>query len=191
MASMVTGGRGGGEAHYDGATTDVIIKGQKVMSGEPKGRSYCCGLTLEVFYRTLLADSEPDDQWTSSVAADFQRLWFCKAINSPGPQDAMLEFGVGQKIAHNDALPGDFVQLWRHKRSGHSVIFVAWAQDPEGRRVGLHYWSTQPGTDGINFNTELFAQGADGLIADKLSVTRLQPHIAWDIARFAKACSGN
>jgi hypothetical protein len=169
-----------GEPQYDGSTTDVLIGGIPAMRGEPKGRTFCCGLTLEVALRTVSQSQAPLSAMTSETVPLFKRLWFCDQLFSPGPEDALLGFGLGKRIDNlEEALPGDFVQLWRNDRSGHSVVFVAWAYDPQGHRVGLHYWSTQPGTRGIAFNSELFGDRGKSIDEKKLSVTRLLPESEW------------
>jgi len=39
---------GGG---YDGVSQDIYLHGIRVLKGEEEGRTYCCGLTLEVFVK--------------------------------------------------------------------------------------------------------------------------------------------
>jgi hypothetical protein len=53
---------------------------------------------------------------------------------------------------------GDFVQIWRTSGSGHSVIFMNWTVNDAGDTTGIRYWSTQPGTNGVNYNTEYFSE---------------------------------
>jgi len=133
------------------------------MDGEPEQRTYCCGLTLEVFARAY-------DQWLQSSGAsreasltaenwqEFQRLWFVPEVNASGPSAALVAYGLGREIERSEVLPGDFVQIWRRQGSGHSVIFMDWVVDETtGEVIGFDYWSTQPGTDGISLNTEHFA----------------------------------
>lgn len=155
---------GGG---YDGATEDIYLQGKKVMKGEKEKRSYCCGLTLEVFlksYKKWLAEhggerasAIPADKWSK-----FQGLWFVQELNGPGPSAALEEFNLGRRIDPDGALPGDFIQIWRTVKegrknpSGHSVIFLDWARDDGGNITGIRYWSTQPGTEGIGVQTEYF-----------------------------------
>lgn len=165
---------------FDGATTDVVIDGRVVMRGEPQGRCFCCGLTLETFYRVLQKQDKQPDCLTSDTADLVKGLWFCRKLKSPGPEDAMVALGVGEKISSLDkVLPGDFVQIWRPSGSGHSVVFVAWAYDRSGKRVGMHYWSTQPSTDGIGFAAEVF--GNQGAVIDlqNTSFARLKSPKAW------------
>lgn len=164
------------EVAYDGCTTDIFLNGRRVMRGESKGRTYCCGMTLEVFYRVF--GSHPEAQQilsTQSATDQFKRLWFCTGMNSPGPLDALASVGIGRRIINfDDALPGDFVQIWRPNRSGHSVVFVAWARDPGGQVVGIHYWSSNESQKGITFATELFGKKYRSVLRDQLSIARVE-----------------
>jgi len=163
-----------GEGHYDGSTTNVVVNGQVVMIGESKARTFCCGLTLEVFYEFL----KSNPQLLNRIDGNYDRLkslWFCKNINSPGPLDAMEATQTGQRIADlEQALPGDFVQLWRANKSGHSVIFVNWLRGAKGERIGIQYWSSQIRTRGIGLNSELFGSvpGLGMVSEEHLSVAR-------------------
>lgn len=143
------------EGLYDGCTTDVYLGRQKVMSGEPGARTFCCGLTLELCYRAMVAMGSAPDNITSDSAPVYRYLWFCRKVGSPGPEEALREFGLGRRItSRTTALPGDFVQLWRRNGSGHSVMFVSWLQDLTGKPAAVCYWSTQPATAGIDFAVE-------------------------------------
>lgn len=157
------GGEGGG---YDGVSRDLFLNGVKVMDGEPQKRTFCCGLTLEVFLEAYKVYTEKNgadslapvtpDKW-----GDFQRVWFVEKANGPGPSAAIVKYGLGKEIPANDAVAGDFVQIWRTKNrkgnaSGHSVIFLEWVKGEEDNIIGMRYWSTQPGTKGINERIEYF-----------------------------------
>lgn len=180
--------KGSDPVQYDGATTDILLQGVSVMRGEPRARTFCCGLTLEVFCRVLANVDDLSDRITTETAPTLRKLWFCTQVNSPGPEDAMTSFGLGARITSPDrALPGDFVQIWRANRSGHSVIFVDWAVDRSGRRVGIHYWSTQIATDGIGFATELFASGGKGVSEKLTSIARLGSPAEWSAPRVPAA----
>lgn len=159
---------GGG---YGGASMDIVLNGKTVLKGEPQKRTFCCGLTLEVFYRYI----ENKPAVAAKVAADsdkFKGDWFCREINSPGPLDALSGAGIGKKVELDDALPGDFVQLWRNGKSGHSVIFVNWIKDASGKRVGVQYWSTQTSTNGIGFASESFGPAKNQMMLEHFSVAR-------------------
>ncbi|MCC6547100.1 hypothetical protein IT570_08015 [Candidatus Sumerlaeota bacterium] len=155
--------KGDGPA-YDGCSTDVFLGGTKVMEGESQARTYCCGLTLEVFTKVydeyLRQNPKYESPLTAGNWAEFQSRWFVRDLQGDGPGDALESLGIGRKISAAEALPGDFVQVWRHKRkkeknpSGHSVIFLAWEKDRHGNTTGLRYWSTQQSTKGIHERVE-------------------------------------
>lgn len=161
-----------GESSYDGSTTDVVLNGEVVMKGEPGARTFCCGLTLEVYYRSI-ANKPQAVQKVTADSRKFKGDWFCRNINSPGPLDALKAAGLGTEVKNLDqALPGDFVQLWRNGKSGHSVIFVNWIKDATGKKVGLQYWSTQTSTQGIGFASESFGPAKNQINPEHFSVAR-------------------
>lgn len=149
-----------GEPQYDGGTEDVTVAGRLLMRGEPERRTFCCGLTLEVFVRAYEQWLERHDVTPSPALGEdwdeFKRNWFVLEVNGPGPSLALEKAGLGRTIEPEEALPGDFVQLWRRNGSGHSVIFLDWVREKDGLIKGFRYWSTQPGTEGISENVEYF-----------------------------------
>jgi hypothetical protein len=155
-----------GESDYSGGTRDLMFQGQRVMKGEPKQRTFCCGLTLEVFlrsYQDWLKDrgGEKAAAFTADEWKRFMKLWFVQKTNGPGPSAALEAFDLGKEIKPAEVLPGDFVQIWRTenkkgKISGHSVIFLRWVYNDDNDVIGFEYWSTQPGTDGISKRIEYY-----------------------------------
>jgi hypothetical protein len=155
-----------GESSYDGVSADVTLMGKTVMRGEEQRRTFCCGLTLEVFAKAY--DAWLQEQPEGLVAPvtpenwkDFQRVWFVLAANGPGPSAAIEKYNIGREIPAHEAQPGDFVQIWRTPKegrapSGHSVIFLDWVRNEAGAIVGIRYWSTQTSTQGINENIEYY-----------------------------------
>ncbi|HMX63819.1 MAG TPA: hypothetical protein PKD58_12195 [Candidatus Sumerlaeota bacterium] len=170
---------------YDGCSADVFLGGKKVMSGEPEGRTFCCGLTLEVFAKVydefLKQNPGFESPLTEKNWKDFQGKWFVREMQGDGPGDALEAYGLGEKIARGDVLPGDFVQLWRNKReteknpSGHSVIFLAWQYDQKGEINGLRYWSTQTSTNGIHERIEEFGEKPGNIDAAHTYYSRANP----------------
>lgn len=163
-----------GEGNYNGCTRDLYLCGKLVMKGEPQKRTFCCGLTLEVFlvsYEKWL--EKHGGQNASLISPDnwqrFQKLWFVLDTNGPGPSAALEEFHLGRTIEPDMAIPGDFVQIWRTPKegeeipTGHSVIFLNWVRDKADKIEGMHYWGTQVVTNGISDRTEYF--GSKGGIA--------------------------
>ncbi len=173
-----------GESDYDGCSQDLYFLGEKVMEGEPQRRTYCCGLTLEVFLRAYNAWLEQNGgaaaaKLKPSDWPEFQRLWFVENLNGPGPSAALEKFHLGRKIAPEEARPGDYIQLWRTpdekgKCTGHSVIFLDWTRDSQGQITGIRYWSTQPGTKGISEREEFFGPNG-GLSQENTHFARVEP----------------
>jgi hypothetical protein len=159
--------------YYDGCTSDIYFLGEKVMSGEPGGQTYCCGFTAEVFVeaysRWLERHGEEHTRITPDTFRRFLRLWFVLERNGPGPSAALEEYDLGFEIPNNEweesVLPGDFCAMWRTEQdsgkiSGHSIIFLRWIYAWDGEIGGIEYFSSQPSTDGIGRRREYF--GSNG-----------------------------
>ncbi|HMS17988.1 MAG TPA: hypothetical protein PKA37_14185 [Planctomycetota bacterium] len=167
------------EGSWKGCTKDLMYRGQVLAKGDPKKRAYCCGLTFEVFLQSWLQWCERSGH-ESSVAGlgleglrQLQSQWFGSKEDPTCHQTAMLKNGIGHVVENwEEALPGDFVQLWRNNKSGHSVIFLEWVR--EGKEiVGLKYWSTQPSTKGIGERVERFGAGKQDMDRSKFYLCRL------------------
>lgn len=142
---------------WEGATQDVVWGGRVLAKGDPQRRSYCCGLTYEVWVRALQRANGGD---VEGLDADFMheaRLRFF-GDSRAGDRKKLVQFALeslklGEAVPHAEARAGDFVQLWRHSGSGHQAVFMNW-QWKGDQIVGLTYWSSQPSTRGIGFNSE-------------------------------------
>jgi len=143
-----------------GITRDLFYRNALFAKGDPQGRCYCCGLTFEVFFRAYKRYCE-ERGWPFVIKdfdikqlRRFQRQWFGSDGNPKTLLHAIVSNGLGRKVELEEAMPGDFVQFWRHNGSGHSVIFIAWIRDLSGKIIGLQYWSTQRSTNGIGYFQE-------------------------------------
>ncbi len=151
---------------WEGTTQDVVYAGHTLTTGDPQRRSYCCGLTFEVYVRALLAASggAPVEGLSAETLHELRLRFFGDSKISP-ERRRLCQFGLeslelGTSITELDqAKAGDFVQLWRHSGSGHSAIFVNWVWKKD-TIVGLTYWSTQRSTRGIGYHTEEIGPGA-------------------------------
>lgn len=150
---------------YSGVTRDLYYHNEKIANANPDSSrsTYCCGLTFEIYFRSIEKLSDElglDGDINGMRAGDFEEflsLWFVREKMGDGPGPALDAFGLGDRIENmKDVRKGDFVQIWRTSGSGHSVIFMNWIISETGDTTGMRYWSTQPGTDGINYNTEYF-----------------------------------
>lgn len=150
---------------YEGVTQDLCYQGDVIAhaNADSSRSSYCCGLTFEVYYRSImkaLEDIGAEEDLNGMSVSDFEDFisrWFVQEKNGDGPGLALIPYGLGKRIKNMaDVRKGDFVQIWRTSGSGHSVIFIEWTLNDAGDTTGMTYWSTQPGTNGVNYNTEYF-----------------------------------
>ncbi|MFA6618632.1 MAG: T9SS type A sorting domain-containing protein [Candidatus Neomarinimicrobiota bacterium] len=151
---------------YKGVTKDLYYQGRLIANAnaDSSQSTYCCGITFEIWYRAmmrLLDDMNMPENINNMKASNFSSFiskWFVQEKNGDGPGIALVDYGLGKKIDNmQDVKKGDFVQIWRTSGSGHSVIFINWTYNAEGDTTGMRYWSTQPSTQGVNYNIEYFS----------------------------------
>jgi hypothetical protein len=116
---------------------------------------------------------------TEQQIREFQKEWYGATKDSGETQCAYAieKLGIGKAVAIKDAQPGDFLQLWRTNKSGHSVVFLDWVTEA-GQPIGVKYRSTQTSTNGIGDRAEYFAgtPGKKGAVDPKrLYFARLNP----------------
>lgn len=141
-----------------GAPCTIEFDGATILTAQNQG-TYCSGFTFAVAMRTaaergLLAGKTADE------VRRFQKQWYGSTKEAAEKQCALAveELGIGREVKRlDDAEPGDFVQLWRTTKSGHSVVLLELVRDDAGRAIGLRYRSSQTSTDGIGDRTECFA----------------------------------
>ena len=163
---------GGYEWKGTGVPEDVRFKDKTILS---KGKAtYCSGFTFAVAMkaaaeRGLLVSKTPEQ------VRSFQKAWYGASKESGETQCAYAieKLGIGRPVDTKEAKPGDFLQLWRTNKSGHSVVFLGWLTDA-GRPIGVRYRSTQTSTNGIGDRTEYFS----GVAGKKGSVDRKRLYFA-------------
>lgn len=165
-----------------GHPNDIYYLGSLYSEGDDQNRSYCVGLTFELYMRAF----EEADRMTGGDGSingmstddldDFRVLWFIVNLNGGENVDALENYGLGEEVTDlEDAQPGDIVQFWRNSGSGHNTIFIEWTRSSNGDINGLTYWSTQGSTDGIGYNTEYF--GSSGSTIDPSYVFIGRPYM--------------
>ncbi len=151
---------------YNGVTQDLPFRGQVVAKAYPDGSrcSYCCGFTFEVFVRAMKLRNvqsglDPDDfnGMTFNDLFNALQLWYIEGAGD-SEKRAIVSYGLGREITNfEEARPGDFMSYSTTPSGGHSVIFLGWLRDEQGKIVGFKYFSSNLSTNGINFGQAHFS----------------------------------
>ncbi len=165
---------------YLGATQDIFYKGRVVSKAHPNGSrcSYCCGLTFEVFVRAMKLrnqqkglDQDDFNGMTFDDLFNMLQIWFIEG-KGDSPQKAIEYYGLGRKITDwDEAKPGDFCDLSRSNATGHSVIFIGWVRDPDGKITGLEYFSSN--SRGVGYLTEYFSDSGGKVLREWIRLARV------------------
>lgn len=165
---------------YNGVTQDLWYQGQVVAKAYPDGSrcSYCCGLTFELFVRAMkLRNVQKGMARDDFNGMDFYdlfnllQLWYIEG-KGDSPQKGITLYGLGRIIDDwDDARPGDFCDFSRNNKSGHSVVFVEWTRNEEGRIIGLKYFSSN--RSGVGYATEHFSDTGGKLLRKWVRLARV------------------
>ena len=155
--------------NWKGTTQDVYYLDTLMAEGDIDNRSYCVGLTWEVFMRAweeMAAEENLSDinSMTVEELDDFRIDWYVRELMGSGVVEAVENYGIGERITYwEDIQPGDFLQFWRNNGSGHNNIFIEWARNSSDEIVGVKYWSTQGSTNGVGYQVEFFWPSNDSI----------------------------
>jgi hypothetical protein len=149
-----------------GAPRAIEFGGETIIKQQEKG-TYCSGFTFSVAMRAAAERGLLEGKSVEAVQR-FQKEWYGVPKDAQEKQCAVAveRLGVGRQIKKlENARPGDFVQIWRTNKSGHSVVLVEWVREG-GRIIGIKYRSSQKSTDGIGDRVEYFAdvKGREGKV---------------------------
>ena len=149
-----------------GVPRDIRHDGEVILKAQEKG-TYCSGFTFCVAMeaaqeRGLLQGKTADE------VRQFQKEWYGSTKEAAERQCALAveHLGIGREVKSlADAQPGDFMQIWRTNKTGHSVLFLDWVREGD-QVVGIKYRSSQKLTDGVGDRVEYFAdaKGHDGKV---------------------------
>ncbi len=164
-----------------GVPRDIHYDGELILKAQEKG-TYCSGFTFCVAMeaaqeRGLLKGK------TAEAVRQFQKEWYGSTKEAAERQCALAveHLGIGREVKSlADAQPGDFMQIWRTNKTGHSVLFLDWVREGE-QVVGIKYRSSQKSTDGVGDRVEYFADapGHGGKVDRKRTyVARLEDMLA-------------
>ena len=132
---------GGYEWKGTGVPEDICFNNKVILA---KGKAtYCSGFTFAVAMKAAGERGLLKSKSIQQVQV-FQKEWYGATKDSGETQCAYAieKLGIGKRVDIKDAKPGDFLQLWRTNKSGHSVVFLEWVTDA-GRPIGVKYRSTQ------------------------------------------------
>lgn len=144
-----------------GSPRAIRHEGEVILKAQEKG-TYCSGFTFCVAMEAARERGLLEGKSAAAVR-QFQKQWYGSTKEAAERQCALAveELGIGREVKSlADAQPGDFMQLWRTNKSGHSVLFLDWVSDGD-QVVGIKYRSSQKSTDGVGDRVEYFA-GAPG-----------------------------
>ena len=171
---------------WGGNPNDIYYLDDLFAAGDPHQRSYCVGMTFEVFMRTFdTLDASYDlDGDLNGVSFDelydFRTDWYVRDLYGTGIVEAMENYGIGHHVSDwDDIRPGDIIQFWRHSGSGHNAIFIGWETNTGGDITGFTYWSTQGSTDGVGYNDEYFGTSGSRVDPNFFFAGRVAPPEDW------------
>jgi hypothetical protein len=149
-----------------GVPREIKFQGQTLLPAQKTG-TYCSGFTFSVVMqaaaeRGLFKGMDVDE------LRRFQKEWYGVPKDAQETQCALAveRLGIGRRVKDlEDARPGDFVQIWRTNKTGHSVVLIEPVRE-KGQLIGLRYRSSQKSTDGIGDRTEYLADvpGREGKV---------------------------
>ncbi|MBN2279793.1 MAG: hypothetical protein JXQ65_04365 [Candidatus Marinimicrobia bacterium] len=143
---------------------DLKLLGRELIKA-PRTTSYCSGSSYAAFIEAMnliLADlnlttldsvhleamrmQEPD----GGRREDHVKFWGKWNADGFGNHFSLVQYsGMGKVVLPSEARPGDFANISWKSGLGHSVIFLAWVIDDQGKYY-LRYWSSQKSTHGLS-----------------------------------------
>ncbi len=153
-------------ANGSGSPREIRYAGEIIVKAQEQG-TYCSGFTFCIAMETA-RDRGLLKGKTAAAVRQFQKEWYGSTDEAAERQCALAveRLGIGREVrSHADAQPGDFMQIWRTNRTGHSVLFLDWVRQGD-EIVGIKYRSSQKSTDGVGDRVEYFAdaRGLDGKV---------------------------
>jgi hypothetical protein len=127
----------------------------------PRTSSYCSGSSYTAFIESInliLPDAKlsPDrieamrmQEPDGGRREDGVKFWGKWNDDGFGTHFALVQYAhAGTEIKPNHLRPGDFVNISWKSGLGHSVVFLGFYKDDEGKKQIL-FWSSQKGTNGL------------------------------------------
>jgi hypothetical protein len=147
----------------------------RALLNPPRATSYCSGSAYTAFIESLnlifpgeadrarlsperleaLRMQEPD----GSRREDDVKAWGYWNADGWGTDFCLVQYlgGAGTVIKPIEARPGDFMNISWKSGNGHSVVFLGFFVDSQGRK-SIRYWSSQTGTNGLGDQSSLLTK---------------------------------
>ncbi len=142
---------------------DIALGGKSLIDA-PRSTSFCSGASYAAFIEAtnyyLKANSrqkvtdvqiealrmqEPDGKRRE----DGVKAWGWWNADGFGCHFSLVQLmKAGERISPKDAKPGDFMNISWKSGLGHSVVFLGWEANSEGKN-GVRFWSSQTSTNGL------------------------------------------
>jgi hypothetical protein len=171
---------------YNGVTQDLWYRGMVVAKAYPDGSrcSYCCGYTFEAFVRAMKLRNtqkglDPDDfnGMTFGDLFNMLQLWYIEGTGD-SEERGITAYGLGHAITDLEQVrAGDFLSYSTTPPGGHSVIFIEWNRNDQGKIVGFKYFSSNlSGTHGVGYGSGRFSDSnanSRGILRNSLHIARV------------------
>ncbi|MDK2973620.1 MAG: hypothetical protein PWP23_3375 [Candidatus Sumerlaeota bacterium] len=160
-----------------GTTQDLFYKGRRMIEGGPQRQSHCIGLMFEVYMKAYERAAGTADFDIPTIASNedyyaFRRDWYGVDGNKRTLVRALTERDLGREIRSlDDALPGDFLQFWRHTGSGHSAVLLKVERNDAGKPSALIFWSVHQ-TTGVSQKREEIGSGPREIDPSQIYIVR-------------------
>ena len=148
----------------------------KVLFNPERTTSFCSGSSFAAFIEgmnLIYPDSTISPSQTELVRMqepdggrreDHIKFWGEWNADGYGNDFALVQYTkIGERIKPEEARPGDFMNISWKSGLGHSVIFLGWYKDENGKKYVM-YWSSQKGTNGLGDQMSLLSSIKELLI---------------------------
>jgi len=137
-----------------GIAHDIRFKDSLLYRARAPICTYCSGAMFEL-YMTVVDQVmkerglEGFGMLSPTTVEDFRKSFYGVTGDERTLVTALTRFGLGIEVPRlEDAKPGDFIQFWWNRGTGHAAILTDLYRGAQGNVTGFEYWSSQSGTEG-------------------------------------------
>jgi len=172
-------------------THDIDYSDQGVIKATKPPQTMCVAAAMEVILTAYQIYSQetgdyspykylPKSSYEKLAVDDIKgHIWVNHDFNSYGTADALINFGMGQRVKFESLKPGSFVNINRTTNTGHAVVFINYLNNKGEEQnyyndsvIGFKYFSSQGGSEagkgGFSYRYAIFSKyGCPALSGDK------------------------